>query len=103
MDAAMADEALAHYRPWIEDLRKDKPYQLEDRIEQLFHEKSVTGRGAWNRLFDETMASLRFKVRGQELTLEPTLNKLQDRDGEVAERRRMRSPTCSGRTCVCSP
>ena len=32
-------------------------YQLEDRVEQLFHEKSVTGRGAWNRLFDETMAS----------------------------------------------
>ena len=23
--------------------RKDKPYQLEDRVEQLFHEKSVTG------------------------------------------------------------
>ena len=41
--SAMADPALGHYRPWIEDIRKDKPYQLEDRIEQLFHEKSVTG------------------------------------------------------------
>jgi oligoendopeptidase F len=47
---------FGHYRPWIEDLRKDKPYQLDDKIEQLFHEKSVTGRGAWNRLFDETIA-----------------------------------------------
>jgi oligoendopeptidase F len=83
IDGAMVDAALAHYRPWIEDLRKDKPFQLEDRIEQLFHEKSVTGRGAWNRLFDETLASLRFKVRGEELALEPTLNKLQDRDGEI--------------------
>ncbi len=36
------DPALGHYRPWLEDIRKDKPYQLEDRIEQLFHEKSVT-------------------------------------------------------------
>ena len=43
LDAAMADPALGHYRPWIEDIRKDKPYQLEDRVEQLFHEKSVTG------------------------------------------------------------
>ena len=43
LDAAMADPALGHYRPWIEDIRKEKPYQLEDRIEQLFHEKSVTG------------------------------------------------------------
>ena len=65
------------------DLRKDKPYQLEDRIEQLFHEKSITGRGAWNRLFDETMTDLRFDVDGEELTLEPTLNRLQDADGEV--------------------
>ena len=67
------------------DLRKDKPYQLEDRIEQLFHEKSITGRGAWNRLFDETMTDLRFDVDGEELTLEPTLNRLQDADGDGAQ------------------
>ena len=78
--AMAADPALAHYRPWIEDVRKEKPYQLEDRVEQLFHEKSITGRGAWNRLFDETMASLRFDVSGEELTLEPTLNLMQDPD-----------------------
>ncbi|WP_127600281.1 M3 family oligoendopeptidase [Nitratireductor alexandrii] len=78
LDAA---PAFGHYRPWIVDLRKDKPFQLEDRIEQLFHEKSVTGRGAWNRLFDETMTALRFTVEGEELPLEPTLNLLQDPDG----------------------
>ncbi len=77
------DPAFGHYRPWILDLRKDKPYQLEDRVEQLFHEKSVTGRGAWNRLFDETMTSLRFVIDGEELTLEPALNKLQDADPDV--------------------
>ena len=78
LEAAMADPALGHYRPWLEDIRKDKPYQLEDRVEQLFHEKSVTGYSAWNRLFDETMASLRFKVGGKTLAIEPTLNLLQD-------------------------
>ncbi len=78
-----ADPAFAHYRPWVEDLRKDRPYQLEDRVEQLFHEKSVTGRGAWNRLFDETMSALRFDVGGEELPLEPTLNRLQDADPEM--------------------
>ena len=57
LEAAMEDPALGHYRPWLEDIRKEKPYQLEDRVELLFHEKSVTGRGAWNRLFDETMAA----------------------------------------------
>ncbi len=80
LDAAVSKAPLDHYRPWVEDLRREKPYQLEDRIEELFHEKSVTGRGAWNRLFDETMASLRFKVGDKELALEPTLSLMQDRD-----------------------
>jgi oligoendopeptidase F len=83
LKALDADPGFGHYRPWVLDLRLDKPYQLEDRIEQLFHEKSVTGRGAWNRLFDETMTDLRFDIDGEELTLEPALNKLQDPNGEV--------------------
>ncbi len=86
VDAGMEkDPALAHYRPWIVDLRKDKPFQLEDRIEQLFLEKSMTGAAAFNRLFDETLASLRFKVAEQELPLEATLNMLQDADPGVRE------------------
>jgi oligoendopeptidase F len=79
IERAMQEPALAHYRPWIEDLRKDKPYQLEDRIEQLFHEKSQSGYSAWNRLFDQTISALRFKVGGRDLALEPTLSLLQDR------------------------
>ena len=82
LDAAMHDPALGHYRPWIEDVRKEKPYQLEDRVEELFHEKSVTGYSAWNRLFDETIADLRFKVAGKLLAIEPTLNLSQDADGK---------------------
>jgi oligoendopeptidase F len=82
IERAMQTPELGHYRPWIEDSRKDKPYQLEDRIEQLFHEKSQTGYSAWNRLFDQTIAGLRFKVGGKELAIEPTLNLLQDRAPE---------------------
>jgi oligoendopeptidase F len=81
IEKALQTPELGYYRPWIEDLRKDKPYQLEDRVEQLFHEKSQTGYSAWNRLFDQTISSLRFKVAAKELAIEPTLNLLQDRDG----------------------
>ncbi len=80
LEKAMQVPALAHYRPWIENLRKEKPYQLDDKTEQLFLEKSQTGFGAFNRLFDETMAGLRFHVNGEELTLEPTLNLMQSPD-----------------------
>ena len=82
IEAAMSDLALGHYRPWIEDVRRYRPYQLEDRVEQLFHEKSMTAAAAWNRQFDATIANLRFKVLGRSLAIEPTLNLLQDRSGE---------------------
>ena len=78
---AMDVAELAYYRPWIEDLRKEKPYQLDDKLEQLFLEKSQTGYSAFNRLFDQTISGLRFKVGAKELAIEPTLTLLQDRDG----------------------
>jgi len=81
LEAAMRDPALGHYRSWLEDVRCYRPYQLEDRVEQLFHEKSMTAYSAWNRLFDATIADLRFKVSGKTLAIEPTLNLLQDRSG----------------------
>jgi oligoendopeptidase F len=82
IDKALESAELAHYRPWLDDLRKEKPYQLSDELEKLFHEKSITGRGAWNRLFNETMTSLRFEVDGEELALEAALNLLTDKDGD---------------------
>src|SRR5947209_6006850 len=84
LETAMVDPALGHYRPWIEDVRKEKPFQLEDRVEELFHEKSVTGAGAWNRLFDETMGAMRFNVDGKPLAIEQTLSLMQD----ASERKR---------------
>jgi oligoendopeptidase F len=80
MERALAAPRLARYRPWVSDLRKERPHQLDDRIEELFHEKSLTGASAWNRLFDDTMAALTFNVEGEELSLEPTLKLLLDHD-----------------------
>jgi len=80
LETAMSHSELGHYRPWLEDLRKEKPYQLDDKLEQLFHEKAVTARGAWDRLFNETMTALRFDADGEKLSLEPTLNRLLDQD-----------------------
>jgi oligoendopeptidase F len=83
MEAALSDPALGRYRPWIEDLRKERPYQLTDELEKLFHEKSVTGAGAWSRLFNETIASLRFDIRGEKLAIEPALACMMDPDESV--------------------
>jgi len=79
---ALKVPALARYKPWLDDLRKEKPYQLEERLERLFHESALTSRGAWNRLFNETMTALRFDVNGEAapLALEPTLSLLMQAD-----------------------
>ncbi len=71
-------------------VRKEKPYQLEDRVEQLFHEKSVTGCAALEpavrRDHGGRCAS---RSDGKKLAIEPTLNLLQDRGrGEAQGRRR---------------
>lgn len=82
IDAAVKHKDLKRYKPWLEDLRKEKPHQLDEQIERLFTEKSQTSRSAWNRLFDETMSALKFEVKGEKtpLTLELTLNFLSSPD-----------------------
>ncbi len=86
-DAVLARQlespAAGRDAPWIRDLRAFRPHQLSDEVEQLLHEKSVTGRAAWVRLFEETVADLRFPVDGKALTLADVLNALTDHDRAV--------------------
>ena len=44
LEQKLADPALAHWRPWLRDLRVFRPHQLSDELEKLLHEKEVTGR-----------------------------------------------------------
>jgi oligoendopeptidase F len=77
------DPALRRYAPWLSDLRSFRPHQLGDDMEKLLHEKYVAGKAAWTRLFDETMAGLRFDVDGKSLTSAEALHLLSDRSGAV--------------------
>ncbi|MCU0853967.1 MAG: oligoendopeptidase F, partial [Rhodobacteraceae bacterium] len=71
---------LARYKPVFDKLRAMKPYQLSDELEKFLHDQSTVGAAAWNRLFDETIASLTFDVEGEDLNLESTLDLLTDHD-----------------------
>lgn len=83
MTVKLKSPALKKYEPWLRDLRAYKPYQLSDDLEKLLHEKYVSGRAAWNRLFDETIAALKFPF-GKEMLNEPQIfEKLSDKDGKV--------------------
>jgi len=78
-----ADPALSRYAPWLREVRAFRDHQLSDELEQMLHEKYVAGRAAWTRLFDETMARLRFPVDGETLTTSEVLDRLSHRDGAV--------------------
>ena len=86
LDAKLKDKALARWAPWLRDLRVFRPHQLDDALEKLLHEKEVTGRSAWSRLFDETIAGLRVPLDGEELTVSAALNKLSDKDRNAREK-----------------
>jgi len=83
--AGPGDPGAARWRPWLRDLRVFRPHQLSDDLERLLHEKEVTGRAAWSRLFDETVAGMRVPLRGEELTVNAALNKLSDKDRATRE------------------
>ncbi len=83
LETQLKDAKVARFEPWIRDIRIHRPHQLADDMEKLLHEKSVSGRSAWARLFDETMADLRLDVDEQKKTLGETLNLLSDPDGAV--------------------
>ena len=83
-DAALEDKLkaaeLRRYAPWLRDIRAFRPHQLSDELEKMLHEKYVAGRAAWTRLFDETMAGLRFTVDGKELSSAEALHLLSEPD-----------------------
>ncbi len=85
LEQKLADPKLAHWRPWLRDLRVFRPHQLSDELEKLLHEKEVTGHSAWIRLFDETIAGMQVTVNGEALTVSAALNKLSDHDRSVRE------------------
>jgi oligoendopeptidase F len=74
---------LQHYEPWLRDTRSFRPHQLSDEVEKLLHEKYVTGRAAWGRLFEQTISAMRFDIGGKSLTSAEALNLLSDSDRAV--------------------
>jgi len=83
MARQMASPALARYRSWIEASRAYRPHQLSEEMERLLLDRSVVGRSAWTRLFEETIAGLRFPVEGKELTSAEALHLLSGKDGRL--------------------
>ncbi|MDF2367249.1 M3 family oligoendopeptidase [Sneathiella sp.] len=86
LQAMYEGSSLKKYEPWLNNVRALKPYQLSDEIEKLLHEKDISGRSAWVRLFDETMAGLKFEVDGEEMASQQALHLLSSPNAELRKK-----------------
>jgi len=70
-ESLLASSALERWRGWIRKVRRFCPHRLSEPEERLVDVLANTGQRAWKRLFDETIASMQFRVKldGQVQTL----------------------------------
>ena len=78
LNIILRDNKLNEYKTWIKNRRTFKPYQLDKNLEKLLQDKNITSSSAWVRLFDETIAALRFPYKNKNLTSAEILNYLSD-------------------------
>ncbi|KAF0116782.1 MAG: oligoendopeptidase F [Rhodospirillaceae bacterium] len=64
-------------------MRAFRAHQLSDDLERIQLEYSVVGGAAWARLFEETLAALRFPVAEHPLTLTEAVDLLSDPDRDT--------------------
>lgn len=84
--AFIDDPALARWRHYLEVSRMYKEHTLDEKQEQVISIKSVTGRNAWVRLFDETLSAATFTLDGEELSEQEVLSKLHNPDRDLRRR-----------------
>ncbi|MEX0779445.1 MAG: M3 family oligoendopeptidase [Balneolales bacterium] len=91
MDEILAEELINHpklakYHHYLVTSRRYKPHKLEEKEEKLLSAKSVTGKSAWIRYFDETLGAARFELDGEMLTEQEVLSKIHEPDRELRKR-----------------
>jgi len=77
--------ALKHYKSWVDQIRLFRPHLLSKELERFIHEKSVTGRNAWVRLYDETLAHIRCPLGDQQAPISEVLNQLGDKNPDLRQ------------------
>ena len=82
-EALIEAEELNRWKHYLTISRRYKKHTLSEEAEKVMSAKSVTGRAAWNRFFDETLGAAVFEFDGEELTEQQVLSKLHSPDRET--------------------
>lgn len=79
-ESLLESAELQPYRHYLEVQRRLAPHVLTEPEEKILTEKSVTGKAAWNRFFDETLGAAVFEVNGESLSEQEVLARLHEAD-----------------------
>jgi oligoendopeptidase F len=81
----LATEGMDFCRHYLRMQRRYRPHLLSEPEEKVLAEKSVTGSGAWARLFAEVTSAIRVRPKGdqEDVALEIALSRLMSADREV--------------------
>jgi oligoendopeptidase F len=84
----LATEGMEFCRHYLRMERRYRPHLLSKPEETIATELSVTGRGAWTRLFDELTSAIRVELPGEEevVSLDVALSRLFDPDRDARRR-----------------
>ncbi len=83
VEALLDDARLDFCRHYLRSARRYRDHLLSEPEEKILVEKSVTGRSAWVRLFQELTAAIRVDLDGESVSLESGLSKLASPDRSV--------------------
>ena len=84
-DALLADDRLAFAAHHLRSARRYRPHLLTEPEEIVLTEKSVTGRSAWQRLFEEQVSTIEIQLDGETTTLEAGLSRLHRPERDVRQ------------------
>jgi oligoendopeptidase F len=81
----LADDSLDFAGHHLRNVRRYRPHLLSEPEERVMSEKSVSGRGAWTRLFSELASAIEVDLHDgdQRVPLDVALSRLHDPDREV--------------------
>lgn len=71
---------MARYRHYLEVQTERRRHVLSEKEERVLITADLTGRGAWTRFFDQTLAAATFELRGETMSETDVLAKLHSDD-----------------------
>jgi oligoendopeptidase F len=83
VDTLLEADGLDTARHYLHTIRRYRPHLLTEPEEKVMSEKSVSGRDAWTRLFNELTSAVEVQIDSEKLALDVALAKLMSPDREL--------------------